>query len=477
MTLSLAIGLASKALKPHHRHLGRRSDALRGGFRTTNQPEPRPFWSCDEPQALIGHLAARDGRGALGPTISKTRGPASRHHRHLRAWMFQRTRNAIANLRAPLRLLREPRGFYHRPPSAPFAMRVEALATASAIKPGPWVHCEPVGHISHLGGIGCWGASGHHRPNSALWSCRTTRPDMGTVGCLRMCGSLGHQRSAHHLAKQAPLGSGGGSPMATTRHLALAMDVRASLRKQCQPILGLWLAREASSTIVHLGAPFGCAVTFRHRRQPRPLRRSRRQPLGQPSAAPGALGFPSRSEHPQATIQHSVLGMCRETLGATARPKMSALHRVRRIGAPSGYLGGSDVPASPRASHGHLDGPRMCGGPQNTIANLRCLRCYGSLKHTGHLLAALDVRAKEKVPPHFRDSRLFHLGRRDSPSERLIGLPTIRKLALKNKIVFGTGDYWRSSTLTANMAFVRAVAQTGMSLFTIKHSPRALTGN
>ncbi|XVF30304.1 hypothetical protein REPUB_Repub16aG0045200 [Reevesia pubescens] len=65
---------------------------------------------------------------------------------------------------------------------------------------------------------------------------------------------------------------------------------------------------------------------------------------------------------------------------------------------------------------------------------------------------------------------------RDSPSERLIGLPTTRKLALKNKIVFGTGDFWQAPTLTANTAFVRAVAQTGMSLFTIEHRPRALTG-
>ncbi|PPS18565.1 hypothetical protein GOBAR_AA02013 [Gossypium barbadense] len=47
---------------------------------------------------------------------------------------------------------------------------------------------------------------------------------------------------------------------------------------------------------------------------------------------------------------------------------------------------------------------------------------------------------------------------RDSPLEQLIGLPTTRKLALKNKIVFGTGDYWCAPTLTANMAFVRAVA-------------------
>ncbi|KAJ0077910.1 hypothetical protein Patl1_37191 [Pistacia atlantica] len=31
-------------------------------------------------------------------------------------------------------------------------------------------------------------------------------------------------------------------------------------------------------------------------------------------------------------------------------------------------------------------------------------------------------------------------------------------------------------TLTASMAFVRAVSQTGMSLSTIEHRPRALTG-
>ena len=58
-----------------------------------------------------------------------------------------------------------------------------------------------------------------------------------------------------------------------------------------------------------------------------------------------------------------------------------------------------------------------------------------------------------------------------------MGLPTTRNLALKNKVVFGTGDYWHATTLTANMAFVRAVSQTGMSLVTIEHSPRALIGD
>lgn len=65
----------------------------------------------------------------------------------------------------------------------------------------------------------------------------------------------------------------------------------------------------------------------------------------------------------------------------------------------------------------------------------------------------------------------------DTPSERMMGLPTTRKLALKNKVVFGTGDYYRAPTLTANMAFVRAVSQTGMSLSSIEHRPRALTGD
>ncbi|KAG7589973.1 hypothetical protein ISN44_As07g021900 [Arabidopsis suecica] len=65
----------------------------------------------------------------------------------------------------------------------------------------------------------------------------------------------------------------------------------------------------------------------------------------------------------------------------------------------------------------------------------------------------------------------------DNPSERVMSLPTTRKLAMKNKTVFGTGDRWGVPTLTANMAFVRAVAQSGMSLSTIDHSPQALTGD
>lgn len=65
----------------------------------------------------------------------------------------------------------------------------------------------------------------------------------------------------------------------------------------------------------------------------------------------------------------------------------------------------------------------------------------------------------------------------DTPSPRMMSLPVTRKLALKNKVAFGTGDYWGAPTLTANMGFVRAVSQTGMSLFTLEHRPRALVGD
>ncbi|CAH9088454.1 unnamed protein product [Cuscuta europaea] len=63
----------------------------------------------------------------------------------------------------------------------------------------------------------------------------------------------------------------------------------------------------------------------------------------------------------------------------------------------------------------------MCGGPREKL-------------RAQHLMKKLKV-----VP--------------DSPSARVMSLPTTRKLALKNKVAFGTGDHWHAPTITANMAF------------------------
>eukprot|EP01018_Ginkgo_biloba_P022427 Gb_00254 [translate_table: standard] len=65
----------------------------------------------------------------------------------------------------------------------------------------------------------------------------------------------------------------------------------------------------------------------------------------------------------------------------------------------------------------------------------------------------------------------------NNPSVRVMGLPETGKIKLKHKVIFGTGDYWHAPTLTANMGFVRAVTQTGMSLSVLEHRPRALTGD
>ncbi|KAJ4777397.1 UPF0415 protein C7orf25 [Rhynchospora pubera] len=64
----------------------------------------------------------------------------------------------------------------------------------------------------------------------------------------------------------------------------------------------------------------------------------------------------------------------------------------------------------------------------------------------------------------------------DNPSQRVMNLQTTGKVDTKNKIIFGTGDRWHAPTLTAKKNVVRAIAQTGMSLLTVVHRPRALTG-
>lgn len=83
---------------------------------------------------------------------------------------------------------------------------------------------------------------------------------------------------------------------------------------------------------------------------------------------------------------------------------------------------------------------------------------------SGEKLRAQHLLKKLKVVP-------------DCPSPRISSLPTTRHLALKNKVAFGTGDHWHAPTITSNMAFVRAVSQTGMSLFTLEHRTVALVGD
>lgn len=63
----------------------------------------------------------------------------------------------------------------------------------------------------------------------------------------------------------------------------------------------------------------------------------------------------------------------------------------------------------------------------------------------------------------------------DSPSQRTLSLKNSSKVNQRTKIIFGTGDYLKLVTVTANKGFVRAALQSGVHLSVFQHEPRALT--
>ena len=63
----------------------------------------------------------------------------------------------------------------------------------------------------------------------------------------------------------------------------------------------------------------------------------------------------------------------------------------------------------------------------------------------------------------------------DVLSVRVSHLRLSSQIKERSKTVFGTGDYARATTVTANASFVRAAAQQGIDLTVYLHAPRALT--
>jgi hypothetical protein len=63
----------------------------------------------------------------------------------------------------------------------------------------------------------------------------------------------------------------------------------------------------------------------------------------------------------------------------------------------------------------------------------------------------------------------------DVVSARVSHLELSSNIKEKSKIIFGTGDYARATTVTANASFVRAAAQQGVDLSVYLHAARALT--
>eukprot|EP00731_Ephydatia_muelleri_P019710 Em0012g535a len=63
----------------------------------------------------------------------------------------------------------------------------------------------------------------------------------------------------------------------------------------------------------------------------------------------------------------------------------------------------------------------------------------------------------------------------DSPSERALKLQCKGKIKERSKVIFGTGDLMRATTLTANEGFVRAASSQGVQFDVAVHASRALS--
>eukprot|EP00668_Euglena_longa_P038489 GGOE01049501.1.p1 GENE.GGOE01049501.1~~GGOE01049501.1.p1 ORF type:complete len:422 (-),score=130.12 GGOE01049501.1:116-1345(-) len=63
----------------------------------------------------------------------------------------------------------------------------------------------------------------------------------------------------------------------------------------------------------------------------------------------------------------------------------------------------------------------------------------------------------------------------DQPSKLAASLPESRRIKMRQKAIFGTGDALQAITLTANVSFVRAAQEQGVHFPVLTHPSRALT--
>merc|ERR1712071_627220 len=63
----------------------------------------------------------------------------------------------------------------------------------------------------------------------------------------------------------------------------------------------------------------------------------------------------------------------------------------------------------------------------------------------------------------------------DQPSEQSLTLPVSQRMSDRSVAIFGTGDHLNIATITANVGFVRAAAQNGVSFCVLTHEPRVLS--
>ncbi|XP_002126448.2 UPF0415 protein C7orf25-like [Ciona intestinalis] len=65
----------------------------------------------------------------------------------------------------------------------------------------------------------------------------------------------------------------------------------------------------------------------------------------------------------------------------------------------------------------------------------------------------------------------------DIMSDRTLNLKSSGKINKRSKVIFGSGDYYKATTVTANTGYVRAASQNGVQYSVFIHDARALTEN
>ena len=63
----------------------------------------------------------------------------------------------------------------------------------------------------------------------------------------------------------------------------------------------------------------------------------------------------------------------------------------------------------------------------------------------------------------------------DNASCASLQLPASQRMSDRSVIIFGTGDFHKIATVTANLGFVRAARQNGVDFCVLKHEPRVLS--
>uniref|UniRef100_H2ZJG9 DUF1308 domain-containing protein n=1 Tax=Ciona savignyi TaxID=51511 RepID=H2ZJG9_CIOSA len=108
------------------------------------------------------------------------------------------------------------------------------------------------------------------------------------------------------------------------------------------------------------------------------------------------------------------------------------------------------------------------------LSGKKLIACETAIKSFQTIVCTIGgVKEKERTETLLKKIEVVP----DIMSERTISLKSSGKINQRSKIIFGSGDYHKATTVTANTGYVRAALQNGVQYSTFIHEARALTEN